>query len=55
MLPERKLVSNYYTEFFSLAQYCFGANAVQMAAISDLPMDLSQIVNPETGEQMMTV
>ena len=28
---------------------------VQIAAIPDLPMDLSQIVNPETGEQMMTV
>ena len=27
----------------------------QIAAISDLPMDLSQIVNPDTGEQMMTV
>ena len=32
------------------------ANAkVQIAAIPDLPMDLSQIVDPETGEQMMTV
>jgi hypothetical protein len=28
---------------------------VQMAAIPDLPMDLSQIVDPETGQQMMTV
>ncbi len=28
---------------------------VQMPAIPDLPMDLSQIVDPETGEQLMTV
>ncbi|MEA3336485.1 MAG: cytochrome c3 family protein [Chloroflexota bacterium] len=28
---------------------------VQMPAIPDLPMDLSQIVDPETGQQMMTV
>ena len=27
----------------------------QIAAIPDLPMDLSQIVDPETGEQLMTV
>jgi len=29
--------------------------SVQMPAISDLPMDWAQVVNPETGEQMMTV
>jgi len=28
---------------------------VQMPAIPDLPMDLSQIVDPETGEQLQTV
>ncbi len=28
---------------------------VQINAIPDLPMDLSQIVDPETGEQLMTV
>ncbi|MDM8519695.1 hypothetical protein QUF64_06590 [Anaerolineales bacterium HSG6] len=28
---------------------------VQMQAIPDLPMDLSQIVDPETGEQLQTV
>ncbi len=29
--------------------------SVQMPGISDLPMDWSQIVDPETGEQLMTV
>ncbi len=31
------------------------SSQVVMAAIPDLPMDLSQIVNPETGEQLQTV
>jgi hypothetical protein len=30
-------------------------SSVQMPAISDLPMDWAQVVNPDTGEQMMTV
>jgi hypothetical protein len=28
---------------------------IQMAGVPDLPMDLAQVVNPETGEQMMTI
>ncbi len=29
--------------------------SVQMPGVPDLPMDLSQVVDPETGEQLMTV
>jgi len=32
-----------------------GEYSVQMQAVPDLPMDLTQIVDPETGEQLMTV